>query len=117
MLLDCTHFIVPAACDLFSSRALKTLGFALSDWVATWERIREMAPDGSPLLAGNPILLGYVPQGFRVYRGEMAQSPFSVLSKLESRIVDFVWKPLQSAFGVPAKDRASKLKLGQIKFF
>ena len=117
VLLDCTHFIVPAACDLFSSRALKTLGFALSDWVATWERIREMAPDGSPLLAGNPILLGYVPQGFRVYRGEMAQSPFSVLSKLESRIVDFVWKPLQSAYGLPAKDRPSKLKLGQIKFF
>lgn len=117
MLLDCTHFIVPAACDLFSSRALKTLGFALSDWVATWERIKDQAPDQSPLLEGAPKLLGYIPQGFRVYRGEMAQSPFKVLSKLESRIIDFVWKPLQIAYSQSVKDRPTQLKLGQIKFF
>ncbi len=117
VMLDCTHFIVPAACDLFSTRALKTLGFALSEWVTTWERVREMAPDQSPLLAGTPKLLGYVPQGFRVYRGEMAASPLTVLSKLESRILEFVWKPLQSAYGLSTKDRPSKLKLGQVKFF
>jgi len=117
VLLDCTHFIVPAACDLFSSRALKTLGFALSSWVTTWERIREQAPDKSPVLTGKPELLGYLPQGFRVYRGEMAQAPFSILSKLESRVIDFVWKPLQTAYGLPIKDRPSKLKLGQVKFF
>lgn len=117
VLLDCSHFIVPAACDLFSMRAIKTLGFALSEWVATWERVREMAPDQSPLLAGKPKLLGYVPQGFRVYRGEMAASPFSVLSRLESRILEFVWKPLQSAYGLSIKDRPLKLKLGQVKFF
>ena len=117
MLLDCTHFIVPAACDLFSTRALKTLGFALSEWVATWEQVRERAPDQAPLLAGTPKLLGYVPQGFRVYRGEMAASPFTVLSQLESRVLEFVWKPLQSAYGSSIKDRPSKLKLGQVKFF
>jgi cellulose biosynthesis protein BcsQ len=116
-LLDCTHFIVPAACDLFSSRALKTLGFSLSEWVATWERIKESAPDQAPLLAGTPALLGYLPQGFRVYRGEMAASSFSVLSKLENRIIEFVWRPLQTAYGLPARERPSKLKLGQVKFF
>ena len=30
ILLDCDYFIVPAACDLFSVRALKTLGRSLS---------------------------------------------------------------------------------------
>jgi cellulose biosynthesis protein BcsQ len=117
VMLDCTHFIVPAACDLFSTRALKTLGFALSEWVGTWDRVREMAPDQSSLLAGTPKLLGYVPQGFRVYRGEMAASPLTVLSRLESRIVEFVWKPLQIAQGFSGKDRPSNLKLGQVKFF
>jgi cellulose biosynthesis protein BcsQ len=117
VLLDCTHFVVPAACDLFSTRALKTLGFALSDWVSTWERIREQAPDKSPLLPGTPALLGYIPQGFRVYRGDMAASPFSALSKLESRLIEFVWKPMQIAYGASTKERPSNLKLGQVKFF
>jgi len=117
VLLDCTHFIVPAACDLFSMRALKTLGFALSEWVTTWNRVREIAPDGTPLLAGAPNLLGYIPQGFRVYRGEMAWAPLTVLSRLESRVVEFVWKPLQAAYGLPTKDRPSGLKLAQVKFF
>ncbi len=117
IMLDCTHFIVPVACDLFSARALKTLGFAMSEWVSTWERIKQQAPDQTALLEGRPILLGYVPQGFRVYRGEMAQSPLGALSRIESRIVEFVWRPLQAAHGESTKDRPSNLKLGQIKFF
>jgi cellulose biosynthesis protein BcsQ len=36
-LLDCDYFIVPAACDLFSIRALKTLGHTLSTWIRNWE--------------------------------------------------------------------------------
>jgi cellulose biosynthesis protein BcsQ len=117
VLLDCTHFIVPAACDLFSTRALKTLGFALSEWVSTWESARERAPDGTPLLKGKPKLLGYIPQGFRVYRGEMVESSLKVLSKLESRIVEFVWKPLQTAYDLSIEEQPSKLMLGQVKFF
>jgi cellulose biosynthesis protein BcsQ len=117
VLLDCSHFIIPAACDLFSSRALKTLGFALSQWVRAWSRNIEQAPDGIPLLAGSPQLLGYVPQGFRVYRGEMAEAPFSVLAKLNSRVIDFVWKPLREAYNAATTERPTKLKLGQVKFF
>jgi cellulose biosynthesis protein BcsQ len=117
VLLDCSHFIVPVACDLFSSRALKTLGFALSEWVATWDRIRQIAPDKTPILTGTPALLGYLPQGFRVYRGEMAEAPLRLLSKLEQRVTDFVWRPLQLAYDLPVKDKPTKLKLGQVKFF
>lgn len=117
VLLDCSHFVIPAACDLFSTRALKTLGFALSQWVGTWARNVEQAPDGTPLLRGSPKLLGYVPQGFRIYRGEMAEAPFSMLAKLNSRVVDFVWKPLQEAYKVSSAERPTKLKLGQVKFF
>jgi cellulose biosynthesis protein BcsQ len=117
ILLDCTHFVIPAACDLFSTRALKTLGFALSQWVTTWARNVEQAPDGTPLLAGTPKLLGYLPQGFRMYRGEMASAPLSMLAQLNSRVVEFVWKPLQESYKAPTADRVPKLKLGEVKFF
>lgn len=117
ILLDCTHFIVPAACDLFSSRALKTLGYALSEWVTTWKRITEMAPDGTPLLSGSPKLLGYIPQGFRIYAGRMASAPLVALTSLGSRIVDFVWKPLHQALGLPTTERPAKLKLTEVKDF
>jgi len=115
ILLDCSHFIVPAACDLFSSRALKTLGYALSEWITTWQRVTEMAPDGTALLDGTPKLMGFIPQGFRVYGGRMANAPLVALSTLGPRVIDFVWKPLQQAYGQPAKERPTKLKLGEVK--
>lgn len=117
ILLDCTHFVVPVACDLFSTRALKTLGYSLSDWVTTWQRVAEMAPDGTRLLRGTPKLLGYVPQGFRIYGGRMADSPLAVLETLESRVVDFVWKPLQKAYNLPSKEKPTRLRLAEVKNF
>jgi cellulose biosynthesis protein BcsQ len=115
ILLDCTHFIVPAACDLFSSRALKTLGYALSDWITTWRRVIEMAPDGTALLEGAPKLLGFIPQGFRIYGGRMANAPLVALSTLGPRVVHFVWKPLQEAYGERVKEKPARLKLGEVK--
>lgn len=117
ILLDCTHFIVPAACDLFSSRALKTLGYALSNWIITWKRITEMAPEGTVLLNGSPALLGFIPQGFRIYGGRMATTPLVVLNKLGPRVIDFVWKPVQQSLGYATSERPSKLKLAEVKDF
>ena len=39
IMLDCDGFIVPAACDLFSLRALKTLGHTLVTWIEDWRTI------------------------------------------------------------------------------
>lgn len=117
ILLDCSHFIVPAACDLFSSRALKTLGFALDEWITTWQQVTESAPDGTLLLTGIPKLLGFIPQGFRVYGGQMATAPLVALATLGPRVIDFVWKPLQKLYGLSAKEAPSKLKLGEVKDF
>lgn len=117
VLLDCSYFAVPAACDLFSSRAVKTLGYALSDWVVTWQRVIEMAPEGAWLLEGTPKLAGYIPQGFRVYGGRIAEDSFVVLDKLEERIIDFVWRPLQVAYRLPESSPPPNLKLGEIKNF
>ncbi len=47
----------------------------------------------------------------------MAAAPFSVLAKLSKRVVEFVWAPLQDAYGRSTKERPTKLKLVQVKFF
>ena len=59
ILLDCDFFIVPAACDLFSTRALSTLGHSLSSWVKDWQVVKQLAPDNVFLLPGMPKFLGY----------------------------------------------------------
>ena len=61
ILLDCDHFIVPAACDLFSIRALKTLGRTLERWILDWQTIADFAPEGTYLLPGKPRFMGYIP--------------------------------------------------------
>src|SRR5690606_33335037 len=67
ILLDCDYFVIPAACDLFSVRALKTLGKSLNDWISDWRVISQLAPDSTLLLPGKPKFLGYILQRFRVY--------------------------------------------------
>lgn len=73
ILLDCDAFLVPAACDLFSIRAFKTLGRSLFNWISEWRTIVELAPDDLKILDGRPALAGLVTQRFRVYRGKPAQ--------------------------------------------
>ena len=52
LLLDSDFFIVPVACDLFSVRALSTLGQSLKRWTIDWETIAGLAPDEADLLKG-----------------------------------------------------------------
>src|SRR5262249_51621783 len=74
ILLDCDFFIIPAACDLFSVRALKTLGRSLYSWISQWRTMIELAPADMDLLPGHPRFLGYLPQSFSVYRGGIVRN-------------------------------------------
>jgi len=58
IVLDCDFLIVPVACDLFSLRALKTLGRTLVSWIRDWQTIADLAPEGITLLKGKPALMG-----------------------------------------------------------
>ncbi|WP_424946485.1 ParA family protein [Candidatus Spongiihabitans sp.] len=117
ILLDCDYFVVPGACDLFSVRALKTLGASLTKWITEWETILNIAPDESPLLQGKPAFLGYVPQGFRVYGQGMAQWPSHYHAKFDKELRTSLLKPLErisrNLIAVPA----AKAKLGEVKDF
>ena len=90
LLLDSDYFIVPVACDLYSMRALATLGQAMSRWVFDAETIAAIAPDNATLLTAKPTLLGYIPQRFRVYGQEMVKEADLYLREIRARIQEDV---------------------------
>ncbi len=116
ILLDCNYFIVPAACDLFSVRALKTLGKSLYSWIDEWQVISQLAPDNSLLLPGKPIYLGYILQRFRMYGSAIASQFASYASKLEKTANSDIAEVLRRIDKNLAKDSLNQ-KLGQVKDF
>lgn len=54
VLLDCGYFVVPAACDEFSIRAIRSVGYTMERWITQWSDIADLAPDGTYLLPGRP---------------------------------------------------------------
>jgi cellulose biosynthesis protein BcsQ len=117
ILLDCDYFIVPAACDVFSVRALKTLGYTLANWIQDWKVISDLAPDGIYLMSGKPDLLGYIPQRFKVYRGTTTTAQSTYISKIERHIGSDVVGPLRAVDPKLAAGPVAQLRLGMIKDF
>lgn len=64
------YFLVPVSCDLFSLRALDTVGKSVAKWVDAWAAATSRAGKGFgfALPAGTPQFLGYVQQHFGIYR-------------------------------------------------
>lgn len=117
ILLDCDFYIVPAACDVFSIRALKTLGKSMTEWITRWKNISTGAPIDAPSLLGDPKLLGFVTQGFQVYNGGMARASAKYQAKFERRIKPDLINPLRRIDDNYAPPTASSSRLGEIKNF
>ena len=115
ILLDCDYLIIPVACDLFSRRALKTLGHTLAKWINEWTTIADLAPEELYLLPGKFHLLGYIPERFRVYGGQMTSQQSHFLSGIEKEIHDQVVARLKKINPDLAKGRLSHFKLGGVK--
>ena len=86
LLLDSDFFVVPVACDLFSIRALSTLGQTVKKWIIDADTIHGIAPDGVMGLKGRPEFLGYIPQRFRVYGQNMTREAKSYHRKIRDRV-------------------------------
>jgi len=117
ILLDCDYFIVPAACDLFSTRALSTLGHSLESWINEWAVISSIAPDDTPLLPGKPIFLGYILQKFRMYGGKISGGFAPYVAKLEKAANSEIATVLRRIDKNLAHASISLNKLGQVKDF
>ena len=88
LLLDSDFFIVPVACDLFSTRALSTLGQTIKRWIIDAETIDAIAPDGAMLLERRPEFLGYIPQRFRVYGQGMTREAKAYHKEIRKRVYE-----------------------------
>jgi len=117
LLLDSNYFIVPVACDLFSVRALSTLGQTLKGWIIDWNTIATLAPDDTYLLSGRPHFLGYIPQRFKVYGQKMARTPSQYLKRIERKIFSDIINVLRTVDADLADDNITDAKLGQVKEF
>jgi cellulose biosynthesis protein BcsQ len=117
VLLDCSHFIVPAACDLFSTRALSTLGHSLDSWIREWQVISQLAPDNTLLLPGKPTFLGYILQKFRVYGGTISEGFSHYAALLEKAANADIATVLRKIDKSLASTSLSYNKLGQVKDF
>jgi cellulose biosynthesis protein BcsQ len=117
ILLDCDFFIVPAACDYFSTRALKTLGQSVANWIRDWDIIAKLAPMEVPLLGGRPVYLGFVLQRFRMYGGDIANVYKEYARQLERHSFSDVVAVLREIDEGLAPGSLSQFKLGQIQDF
>jgi cellulose biosynthesis protein BcsQ len=117
ILLDCDYFIVPAACDLFSIRALKTLGHTLVNWISDWQTILDIAPPSSDLLPGTPRFLGYIPQRFKTYAGTVSSSYAKYLPRIERSIESDIVAVLQRMDARLTQPAGDRYELGQVKDF
>ena len=117
ILLDCDYFIVPAACDLFSLRALKTLGVTLASWIKEWKTISDLAPENADLLTGMPSFLGYIPLGFRTYGGQPAQKHKSFISRIQKEVMSQIVSQLREIDKNLAIGGMNDFRLGEVKDF
>jgi cellulose biosynthesis protein BcsQ len=116
IILGCDYFIVPAACDLFSIRALSTLGRSIAGWVTDWKVISSIAPSSTTFLRGKPIFLGYIPQRFRVYRGQVSAGHAGLMSRIGRSVGSDIVNVLRATDPGLAIS-TSDYKLGEVKDF
>jgi cellulose biosynthesis protein BcsQ len=98
ILVDCDCFLVPAACDEFSIRALGTLGATMARWLNGWREIADLAPDGTYLPPGYPKFFGYILQRFKVYGGAMTAAQAAFVPRIERAASEDIVAVLRKQF-------------------
>jgi len=91
ILLDADFFATPVAADLFSLRALSTVGRSLARWISDWKTVRDLASptDRRTLLLGKPTYLGYITSAYKVASGRVATRPHEYWkAKIAPRVRD-----------------------------
>jgi chromosome partitioning protein len=123
VLLGSDYLILPMASDLFSLRALPSVGQSLDTWIRQWRTAQTVAPSLSfALPLGLPKVLGYVSQQFNIYRGEATQAFSNWIDQMPAAIQAGLLAPMaQHSDGAggtlaqPASD--GDAKAGDLKNF
>lgn len=119
ILIDCDYFITPVAADLFSLRALSTVGRSVAKWISDWRTIMELASadDKRRLPKGMPSYLGYITSAFKVNAGRNATDPHAEWErKIAPRVRDRIIKELE-AIDASLVPQGGVNKVGSVKHF
>ena len=119
ILLDCDFFITPVAADLFSLRALSTVGRSVAKWMTDWRTIRDLASptDRTRLLKGRPAYLGYIASAYKVNAGRNAAKPHDDWErKIAPRVRDRIIKDIEAVDAALIPPNGAN-KVGGVKNF
>lgn len=102
-LLSSDGFLVPMAPDLFSVRALPSVGTSVARWIKEWRTAQSLleTEPGFELPPGSPVPLGYVSQQFSVYRRSASEAYQRWMDRIPGAYEDGIVVPL-AAEGVHA---------------
>lgn len=121
VLLSSDGFLVPAAPDLFSIRALQSLGTTVKTWSRDWSRARDRL-DPRFQLDGTPHLVGVIKQHFNIYGGRETQAYERWAARFPQAIENGLLQPLDGILdreGVPLSEpaRSANSFVGELKNF
>ena len=119
VLLDCDYFITPVGSDLFSLRALTTVGRAISKWIREWTVIKNNAPEAQreTLFSGRPTFMGYVSSAYKINTGRSSTDPHANWERMIApRVRDKVVREL-AGLGDDLVPQGTSNKIGGIKNF
>lgn len=119
ILLDCDYFVTPVAADLFSLRALSTVGRAMAKWIKDWGTVVALASatDKKRIFAGQPAYLGYITSAFKVNSGRNASNPHADWEKkIAPRVRDRIIKDI-AAINPKLVPHGGGNKVGGVKHF
>lgn len=115
ILLSCDGFITPVAPDLFSLRALTSVGAAIGRWVQDWRTVQMLAPEEKrrELIRASPTYLGYIVSAFKAYGGAKSKPheywESKIAPRVKSRIID-VLKEIDQALVLPPPYKIADVK-------
>lgn len=121
ILLDSSFFITPVAADLFSLRALTTVGRSIAKWAKDWKTILDLVNgnDKKGLLKGKPAYLGYIATAFKVWHGKTKANPHTrwenkIAPRVSKRVVD-VLSNIDKSLVADIMTGSSPNKIGDVK--
>jgi chromosome partitioning protein len=123
VILGSDYLLVPIASDLFSLRALPSVGQSVRTWIREWQTALGQSPDlPFPVQHGKPRLLGYVSQQFNIYRGEATQAFSNWIAQIPDQFEKGLVEPLREysdGDGGTLADPADSagMKVGDLKNF
>lgn len=119
ILLDCDYFITPVAADLFSLRALTTVGRSVAKWIGDWNTVLSLATptDKARIFKGKPSYIGYITSAFKVNAGRNATDPHADWEKkIAPRVRDRIIKDI-AAIDPKLVPSGGGNKIGGVKHF